>query len=87
LLFLKNQGWLTTAFGGWKAGVIATFQSGAPYTVTTANNTTNAFPVGGLRPDLIGNPRAGGGTLARWFKVDAFRQPAPFTFGASPRSA
>lgn len=86
LPFFRNQGWLTTALGGWKAGVIATFQSGPPFTVTTALNTTNAFPAGNLRPDLIGDPRAGGGTIARWFNVDAFRQPAPFTFGTAPRS-
>jgi hypothetical protein len=34
---------------------------------------------------LIGDPRAGGGAIARWFNTDAFRQPANFTFGTSPR--
>lgn len=86
LPFFKDQGWVTTLLGGWKAGVIATFQSGPPFTVTTATNTTNAFPAGGLRPDLIGEPKRGGGTIARWFNTDAFRQPAQFTFGTSPRS-
>jgi len=86
LPFFKDHGWLTMVLGGWKAGVIARFQSGPPFTVTTANNTTNAFSAGPLRPDLIGDPRAGGGTIARWFNTDAFLQPANFTFGTSPRS-
>ena len=33
-----------------------TLQSGAPFTVITAANTTNAFPAGPLRPDLVGDP-------------------------------
>ena len=35
--------WLNGAFGSWKLGVFATLQSGAPYTVVTAANNTNAF--------------------------------------------
>ena len=74
--------------GDWKIGVLETAQSGPPFTVITTANTTNAFPAGPLRPDLVGNPElaAGERTLTRWFNTSAFVNPAPFTFGSSPRS-
>lgn len=74
--------------GDWRVGVLATFQSGAPFTVVTAANTTNAFTAGSLRPNVLRDPRLGAGarTLARWFDTGAFAAPAPFTFGNSPRS-
>jgi hypothetical protein len=72
--------------GDWQLGLLTTLQSGAPYTVTTTANTTNAFPAGPLRPDLIADPNSGDQTLARWFNTAAFRAPLPFTFGTAPRS-
>ena len=42
-----------TALGGWKVGVLQTAQSGAPFTVISAANTTNAFPAGPLRPNIL----------------------------------
>src|SRR5216110_3539124 len=41
-----------------------------------------------LRPDLVGDPSLvpNQQTLARWFNTLAFVNPAPFTFGNSPRS-
>lgn len=76
------------ALGGWKVGVLQTVQSGPPFTVITAANTTNAFPAGPLRPNLVGEPSLPSGerSLARWFNTDAFANPAPFAFGNSPRS-
>jgi hypothetical protein len=62
--------------------------SGAPFTVITAANATNAFPAGPVRPNLLRNPSlpAGGRTINRWFDTTAFAAPAQFTFGNSPRS-
>lgn len=84
----KNRGVLRWLAGSWQLGVLATLQSGAPFTVVTAANTTNAFSAGSLRPNLLRNPRLDGGeqTLARWFDTSAFANPAQFTFGNSPRS-
>lgn len=72
----------------WRVGVLETAMSGPPFTVITAANTTNAFPAGPLRPDLVGDPvlPADQRTLAHWFNTAAFVNPAPFTFGNSPRS-
>ncbi len=73
---------------GWRVGVLQTLQSGPPFTVVTAANTTNAFPAGPVRPNLVGDPNLPSGerTLGRWFNTGAFADPAPFTFGSSPRS-
>jgi len=74
--------------GGWKIGVLQTAQSGAPFTVITTANTTNAFPAGPLRPNILRDTSLSSGdrTITRWFDTTAFGAPAPFTFGNSPRS-
>ncbi len=73
--------------GGWSMGLLGTLQSGAPFSVLTQTNTTNAFSAGALRADLVGNPvlPSSERTLNRWFNTDAFAQPAPLTFGNSGR--
>jgi hypothetical protein len=85
--FARNA-YANALLGGWKLGLLETLQSGPPFTVLTTANTTNAFPAGPLRPDLAGDPGlpAGERTLGRWFNTAAFLNPAPFTFGNSPRS-
>jgi hypothetical protein len=79
---------VNAVLGSWRLGVLQTLQSGPAFTVTTTANTTNAFPAGPLRPDLIDDPAlpASERTLSRWFNTAAFANPAPFTFGNSPRS-
>lgn len=80
-----SRGFAGALFGGWNLSVIAAFQTGTPSTVI-APDTTNAFPAGPLRADLIGDPAAGGGSISRWFNTAAFRQPAPNTFGTAGRN-
>ncbi|HEY6987416.1 MAG TPA: carboxypeptidase regulatory-like domain-containing protein [Bryobacteraceae bacterium] len=74
--------------GGWRVGVLETYESGPVFTVTTASNTTNAFPAGSLRPNLLFDPSLDSDqrSVNRWFNTLAFAQPANFTFGNSPRS-
>ena len=85
--FSQNR-FVNGALAHWRVGVLQTVMSGAPFTVITTANTTNAFPAGPLRPDLTGHPElpASQRTLSRWFNTEAFSNPAPFTFGNSPRS-
>jgi hypothetical protein len=75
-------------FRGFKLGVLETYMSGPPFTVVTSANTTNAFPAGPVRPNLVKDPSLPSGerTIERWFDTTAFAAPAPFTFGNSPRS-
>ncbi len=79
--------WLGQVVGGWSIGLLGTMQSGAPFSVLTQTNTSNAFSAGALRADLVGDPvlPSSERTLNRWFGTDAFAQPAPFTFGNSGR--
>ena len=71
---------------GWKVGLLETAESGAPFTVITTANTTNAFPAGSLRPNLLRDATLSERSITRWFDTSAFAAPAPFTFGNSPRS-
>jgi len=81
LLYEVHKGFLH----GWKIGVLETAESGPTFTVITAANTTNAFPAGPLRPNLL-HDASGQRTVSQWFDTSAFANPAPLTFGNSPRS-
>jgi hypothetical protein len=85
---IKGKPFLNAALGGWKVGVLETAESGPAFTVITTANTTNAFPAGSLRPVLLFNPGLPSDqrTVGRWFDTAAFLNPAPLTFGNSPRS-
>jgi hypothetical protein len=84
----KGNRLVNVILGGWKAGALETIESGPAFTVVTATNQTNAFPAGSQRPDLLRDPALPSDqqTLARWFDTSEFVNPAPLTFGNSPRS-
>ncbi|MEO8597430.1 MAG: TonB-dependent receptor [Candidatus Solibacter sp.] len=88
LPLLRSHRAVKTVFGGWKLGLLETAQSGAPFTVITSANTTNAFAAGALRPNLLRSASLSGDqrSIGRWFDTSAFAAPAQFTFGNSPRS-
>jgi hypothetical protein len=73
---------------GWRAGLMETMESGPTFTVISTANTTGAFPAGPLRPNLLHDAQLPSGqrSATRWFDTTAFANPAPFTFGNSPRS-
>jgi hypothetical protein len=79
---------IDAALAHWRNGVLETAQSGPVFTVTSTTNLTNAFPAGAVRPNLVGDPELPSDqqTLTRWFNTAAFVNPAPLTFGNSPRS-
>ncbi len=77
---------VNSILGGWKLGVLENAESGPAFTIITTANTTNAFPAGSLRPNLLHNAALDNRTVARWFDTSAFANPAPLTFGNSPRS-
>jgi hypothetical protein len=74
--------------GGWKVGLLETAESGPTFTVITSANTTNAFPAGSLRPNLLraSSLASDERTVSRWFDTSAYANPAALTFGNSPRS-
>ncbi len=81
-------GFFPGLLGGWKIGVWETAESGPAFTVITTANTTNAFPAGSLRPNLIHSAALPSDrrTVSRWFDTSAFANPPALTFGNSPRS-
>jgi hypothetical protein len=83
---LKHHRLANALAGGWRVGIDANFQSGAVFTVFDSANTTNGFPAGAVRPDIVANPRLGVRTLQRYFNTTAFVHPPNYRFGNSPRS-
>ena len=84
----KAHRYIDRIAGGWKTGVIATYQAGSPFSVFNSVNATNAFTPGAVRPDLTGDPYLSGSArkLSQWFNTDAFKAPAPYRFGTAGRS-
>jgi hypothetical protein len=85
----KSNRFVNAVLGGWKVGLLETAESGPSFTVITTANTTQAFPAGSLRPNLIRNPNLSSDqrTVAQWFDTSAFVNPPALTFGNSPRSS
>ena len=84
----QNHRILNGFLSDWRLGALETYSSGPTFTVITTANTTNAFPAGSLRPNASHDAALPSGqqTVDRWFDTAAFSNPAPFTFGNSPRS-
>jgi len=84
----KSNAIVNGVLGGWKVGLFETVESGPTFTVTTTANTTNAFPAGSLRPNLLRDASLPSDqrVVSKWFDTSAFANPAPLTFGNSPRS-
>ena len=88
LPFGPGKHWLATnafgqVIGGWSLGIVGTIQTGAPITVITQTNSCNCFSAGSQRPNVSGNPNLPSGqrSVAEWFNVADFSQPANLTFG------
>ena len=73
--------------GGWTVGAVSIVQSGAPFTVTTNTNNTNAFSAGNQRANVLRDPVLASDVRneKRWFDITAFAQPAAYTFGNGAR--
>jgi len=71
--------------GGWQVAGVSTFKDGFPLSITADSNNTNSFG-GNQRPNIVGDPTSGQQSIYSWFNTAAFAQPAPFTFGNTPRT-
>jgi hypothetical protein len=76
------------AFGAnWRVNAIVNLQSGAPFTVNLGTDRANIGSGPAQRPDVTGDPNAGGGGIAaQWFDTGAFSLPGAYTFGNSGRN-
>ncbi|HEY1526789.1 MAG TPA: TonB-dependent receptor [Candidatus Angelobacter sp.] len=83
-----GAGWdkpVNAALGGWQLTGIFYAKSGFPLSISPAQNNTDSFG-GNQRPNLVGDPRPADQNINNWINAAAFSQPAPFTFGDSPRN-
>jgi outer membrane receptor protein involved in Fe transport len=79
--------------GGWQFNATHNVSSGIPFNVGYRDSGADR-DVGPGRPNLIGDPEAGGGSRDRWYNTtpigssgSAFERPAPGTFGNLERNA
>lgn len=94
LPFGPSKPWLSrgapaAVAGGWTLGTVVTAQTGAPFTVTTITNNTNAFSAGNQRADVLRDPvlPSEQRSVRQWFDITAFAQPAAYTFGNGGRNS
>ncbi len=80
--FLNKSAWLDRVVGGFQFNVIMTAETGRPLAFSGANNSGIA-----TRPNFqpgvsvaVAHP-----TRTKWFNDQAFINPAPYTFGNTPR--
>lgn len=89
LPFLKaSEGWMRTAFGGWRVGGIWILQSGAPFTVNLSTDVANngePLSAPSQRPNVSCDPNSGPKTPNMWFNTSCFTVPAHLTYGNSGR--
>jgi hypothetical protein len=72
---------LGAVLGGWQLNGILSLHSGQPYMVFASTAILNAGGLNNEWANQVGNPTAGAGTVAQWFNVSAFANPAAYTFG------
>jgi hypothetical protein len=74
---------LRHVLGDWSVSTVMTLQTGAPITVQTQTNSTNANSAGAQRADVLRDPNLPSAqrTVQHWFHTTAFAQPPQYTFG------
>jgi hypothetical protein len=94
LPFGRGKRWLNDnlitdeVLGGWQLSATWVDQGGNPMGITTgcSNNSGNLSGCYTQEADLVGNYKAGGGTIKQWFNPAAFAIPAPNTYGTFLRN-
>ena len=66
---------------GWQLNGILSLHSGQPYTVFSSIAILNNGNYNSEWANQMGNAATGAGTVAQWFNVSAFANPAPYTYG------
>ncbi|MBK8312499.1 MAG: TonB-dependent receptor [Acidobacteria bacterium] len=92
-----KEGVIGQIVGGWGVNAIVQAQGGFPLNILAVSNGLQGLAfvgstaaVGGLRPNLIGDPVIADATQRKtsllWFNTAAFQAPPQYTFGNSPRT-
>ncbi|MDW5266241.1 MULTISPECIES: TonB-dependent receptor [Acidobacteriaceae] len=80
--FLNKSAWLDHLVGGIQFNTVITAETGRPLAFSGANNSGIATRPN-FRPGM--SVRVAHPTRAKWFNDQAFINPAPYTFGNTPR--
>jgi hypothetical protein len=87
--FLR-EGIAAKVFGGFSVNAIAQAQSGFPISVGATNASLQGLAFNSLRPNIVGEITTSASSTAdrirQYFNAAAFAQPAPYTFGNTPRT-
>jgi hypothetical protein len=96
LPFFKSPGVANKILGGWEYSGVTSFNTGAPFSVTSSTISDNAGVSNGVgtasRPDLVGDPNSGFtqapllGFGPQLYNPAAFADPRGLTFGDSGRN-
>ena len=70
--------------GGWQLSVIATFQTGFPFSINAPD--PGAYQSFGMRANQVGDPNAGHKSISEFFNTAAFAQPAFGVYGSAGRN-
>jgi hypothetical protein len=78
----KDERWYQRTLGNWQLSGILMLETGLPIDISAPGDPAGIASTGGsLRPDVVGDWKAGGKTAQTWFNTAAFKTPAPGTFG------
>jgi hypothetical protein len=84
----KGSRWYQRLCGNWQLSGMVLMETGLPIDLVAAGDPAGIAGTGGsLRPEVVGDWRAGGKTVNAWFNTAAFATPAPGTFGNLGRNA
>lgn len=86
LPFLRGDSLASKIFGGWQTSGVLTFRSGQAITPRITQDRSQTF-LNADRPDLIGDWKKAKPDPSGWWNKDAFRLPAPLTFGTAGTGA
>jgi hypothetical protein len=84
-IFQNSHGLTRAVVGGWAVSGVVLMQSGNPLSVNAANDNLGFGGDTTNHSDLVGTisyPH----TFKQWFSPSAFAQPAPLTWGNSPKN-
>jgi hypothetical protein len=84
--FTDSHVLLRQVLGGWQVSGVTTIESGRPFDVRIGQDVANTGH-SPQRPDMISTPtNSCGEVLINCIDASAFRMPAPFTYGNTPRN-
>jgi hypothetical protein len=83
----RLSGFSAKLLANWRIAGILTLEGGQPFNVLLPNDNSNTGRLQDF-PDLVIGQNVNGGprTPNQWFNVNAFKNPAPFTFGNAGRN-